>query len=73
MKLYLIYINKYYGMIECWNLNKKYHRNDGPAAIWDDGTQEWFQYDQLHREDGPAVIWHNGDKQWYKNHKQILK
>lgn len=50
------------------------HREDGPAAIRNDGIREWHIYGKLHREDGPAVIWYdvNGnpsmtDVAWYLN------
>ena len=31
------------------------HRLDGPAIIYEDGTEEWMQFGQFHRENGPAV------------------
>lgn len=31
------------------------HRLDGPAVVWDDGTQLWFFEGKLHRDGGPAV------------------
>jgi len=30
-----------------------------------DGTQRWYENDQLHRENGPAVIRPNGVQEWY--------
>ena len=39
-----------------WKKDGKYHRDGGPARIWQDGTEEWFQYGRYHREDGPAII-----------------
>jgi len=53
-----------------WYKNGQLHREDGPAAIWDDGTQEWLKDRQLHREDGPAVIYPDGTQAWYKNGKR---
>lgn len=32
-----------------------YHREDGPAIIFDDGYCQYRQSGQLHRLDGPAV------------------
>ena len=40
------------------------HRTDGPARIWPNGDQEWFQNGRLHRTDGPAIIHANGHQEW---------
>ncbi len=45
--------------------NKKWHREDGPAIIRTDGTQEWYWHNELHREDGPAIIRTDGTQEWY--------
>jgi hypothetical protein len=53
-----------------WLVTKKkrcLHRLDGPAVIWEDGEQSWYQFGRLHREDGPAVECANGYKAWYQN------
>lgn len=47
--------------------NGKLHRDDGPAVIKPDGTQEWYKEGKLHRDDGPAVIYTFGEEQWYNN------
>ncbi len=44
----------------------KLHRDDGPALIRLDGTQEWWQNDKQHREDGPAIIRPNGVEEWFQ-------
>jgi len=49
----------------------QYHRTDGPAVEWADGTKQWCIHDKLHRTDGPAVEYANGTKQWYFKGKQI--
>lgn len=36
----------------------KIHREDGPARIWSDGSEEWWINNELHRIDGPAIIYH---------------
>lgn len=36
-----------------WHVH--YHRDDGPAIEWFDGTKEWYQNGLRHRIDGPAV------------------
>ncbi len=48
----------------------KWHREDGPAMVWADGSMWWYKNDELHREDGPAVEWANGDKAWYRDGKR---
>jgi hypothetical protein len=36
-------------------LDKKYHREDGPALVYPNGYKAWFINGRLHRVDGPAV------------------
>lgn len=51
-----------------WSLNGKFHREDGPAAIYSYGKKEWWLNGELHREDGPAI--ESADiKRWYLNGK----
>jgi hypothetical protein len=49
-----------------WLQYGKHHREDGPAVIWDDGTEEYYLNGKRHRKDGPAVIfpWNGGDQFW---------
>jgi len=56
-----------------WSLNKKLHREDGPAVEYDDGFKFWYLNNKLHREDGPAVEEPNGDKRWYLNGKELTE
>ena len=49
--------------------NGKLHRDDGPAIIRPDGTQEWYKEGKLHRDDGPAIVYISGVKYWYKEGK----
>lgn len=42
-----------------------YHRKDGPALEFSDGTKAWYNHGEVHRIDGPAVIWENGEENWY--------
>ena len=51
----------------------QYHRTDGPAIEYANGTKCWCINDQLHRTDGPAIECANGTKQWYFKGKQISK
>jgi len=50
-----------------YSLNGKWHREDGPAVIYADGTQAWYLNDLFHREDGPAYIGVDGTQWWYLN------
>ena len=43
------------------------HREEGPAIVYNDGTEKWYQNGKLHREDGPAVTYKNGTKIWFKH------
>jgi len=43
------------------------HRTDGPAAISDDGSLEWWVDGRLHRTDGPAIEYADGHKEWRVN------
>ena len=58
---------------ECWYLNGKLHRTDGPAVIRSDGCQKWYLNGNLHRTDGPAVTWSNGSQKWYLNGEKVDK
>ena len=51
----------------CWFKDGKYHREDGPAVEWADGTKFWYKDGKYHREDGPAFEYADGDKFWYFN------
>jgi hypothetical protein len=42
-----------------------YHRIDGPAIEYDDGSKLWWVDGKRHRLDGPAMIWSNGTTDWY--------
>ena len=50
-------------------MNNQFHRVDGPAIIYPNGTQLWFINGNLHREDGPARIFPDGQEEWYINGK----
>ncbi len=44
------------------------HRDDGPARIWPNGMQEWWQHGELHRgDDNPAMIESGGTRVWYQH------
>ena len=41
--------------------NDKFHRIDGPAIIFPDGTEHWFFHGELHRDGGPAIWYPDGE------------
>jgi len=44
-----------------------YHRTDGPAVEYTNGTKAWFVNGGFHRTDGPAIEFAYGRKVWYIN------
>ena len=54
-----------------WELNGKYHREDGPAIECANGTRWWYLHGKNHREDGPAVEWYTGTREWYWRGKRL--
>jgi len=50
-----------------WYLDNEYHRTDGPAVIYHNGTQWWYLNGKLHCTDGPAYIDANGTRSWWIN------
>ena len=49
---------------EIWFVNKRLHREDGPAIIYRDGCQEWWVNGIRHNQNGPAVIWARTEEWW---------
>jgi hypothetical protein len=58
-----------YGTVSYINSKGQYHRLDGPAREWPDGSKVWWINDKIHRLDGPAIIFTEQDKHWYLNYK----
>jgi hypothetical protein len=48
-----------------------FHRIDGPAIEYANGTKQWWINNELHRIDGPAVEQADGSKEWYVNDNQL--
>jgi len=48
-----------------YTLNGEFHREDGPAIEYTNGSKYWYLNGKLHRVDGPAVEYADGDKFWY--------
>jgi hypothetical protein len=57
-----------FGIRGCWrNKEGNYHRLNGPAIEWRDGTEYWYRHGKLHRDDGPATNWPPGQEEWHKD------
>lgn len=48
-----------------WYLNRKLHREGGPAIIYADNTKVWYNNGFVHREGGPAIEYPGGTASWY--------
>ena len=56
-----------------WRDNEeRYHRLDGPAVEWRDGTKLWYRHGLSHRVNGPACEWSNGTYRWSINGNSIV-
>ena len=53
------------------NKQGQYHRTDGPAIEWENGTKIWYVNDKCHRTDGPAVEYADGTKVWWVDGKRM--
>jgi hypothetical protein len=59
------------GTIWYYNDLNQWHREDGPAIEYANGSKYWYRNDQLHREDGPAIEFADGTKCWCFRGKHI--
>jgi hypothetical protein len=50
-----------------FNSEWRFHREDGPAVEYANGTKQWWVNGMRHREDGPAIEGADGYKEWYLN------
>ena len=57
--------------ITYYNNKGELHRDDGPAAIYPNGTEFWLKNGSLHRDDGPAVIRADGSKEYFLNGEEV--
>ena len=48
-----------------YRLNGVLHRQLGPAVIFANGTEIWYQRGERHRLGGPAVTMNTGEQYWY--------
>lgn len=66
--------SQFYGKLIEWELpNGVIYRKFGPAIIWEDGSEEWFQNGQNHREDIPAIMGDDKADQYWINRRNITK
>ena len=56
-----------------WFCNNQFHRANGPAINYRDGSQYWYRYNQMHRTNGPAVIFTNGYVEYWVNDQQVTE
>ena len=54
-----------YGAVRWYDDKGHAHRKDGPAAVWDDGTQYWFNRGKSHFAYGPSDLCYDGRLVWY--------
>lgn len=50
-----------------WIYDLYFHREDGPAVIYDVGSKWWYVDGKQHRLDGPAVEFVTGELEWWVN------
>jgi len=50
-------------------MDGEFHREDGPAVEYADGTKYWYLNGKYHREDGPAIEYADGTREWLLNGK----
>jgi hypothetical protein len=47
------------------NKDGEYHRDEGPAVIYENGSKFWYQNGKRHRDEGPAIIFPDGMELYY--------
>ena len=57
------------GLIEWKNSNNRFHRENGPARTYKDGTVQWWLNGVMHRLDGPASEGPGRSSFWYVHGK----
>ena len=58
-------VKVYENRTEWFNEKGQFHRPDGPAREYANGSKCWYVEGKLHRLDGPAVERANGSKFWF--------
>ena len=62
------YGNRFY-----YNSAGKWHRENGPAVDYANGSKRWYYKGRLHRTNGPAVLWADGTKFWWLNGQPVTE
>lgn len=65
-KLY-VYTDKF--GVKTWKLNLSIHRCIGPAVVYPNGDEYWYELGSLHREGGPAI--RVGTSEYYYKHGRL--
>ncbi len=52
------------GIIRYYDDEGYFHREDGPAILFPNGSTFYYVHGKEHREDGPAVTFWNGIKRY---------
>ena len=47
-----------------------YHREDGPAVVWDDGEQYWARRGRSHFAYGPSILYADGTLAWCEDGRE---
>jgi hypothetical protein len=56
-----------FGTVCHYNSNRQYHRLDGPAIEWANGSAFWYINGKRHRLAGPAVKYFGRYEEWFIN------
>ena len=62
-----------HGTRRYYNCTGRYHRDEGPAVEYTNGTKYWYQNGLPHRIDGPAIEYKSGHKEWWLNGEELTE
>jgi hypothetical protein len=58
----------------CWAIDGEWHREDGPARVYSDGTQVWCRHGFTHRDGSlPAIIRPDGRVEYWRDGSRIYE
>ena len=60
-----------YGAVRWLDDEGHFHREDGPAAVLDDGAHFWCRHGDFHFAHGPSVLYADGTVRWYEDDKYL--
>ena len=55
------------GAVRWDDYGRRSHREDGPAAVYADGTQWWARHGRYHFAHGPADLYVDGTLRWWED------